>query len=220
MTDEPTLQLYAYWCSMAAYRVRVALNLKGVSAEEIPINLDAGEQLAPAFLAVNPEGAVPALIEPGHAPLTQSMAILEYLEERYPEPPLLPKDLYARARVRSLAALIVSDTHPLIVPRVRTYLMTHAGFDNTAWRAWATNWVTRGVSTMEARLAADPATGRFCHGDQVTIADICLASLVDVAKALRFELNDIPTVIGIVARCGELEAFARANPKRQVGAPA
>jgi maleylacetoacetate isomerase len=220
MTDEPALQLYAYWRSMAAYRVRVALNLKGVHAEEIPIDLDAGEQLAPAFLAVNPEGAVPALIEPGHAPLTQSMAILEYLEERYPEPPLLPKDLYARARVRSLAALIVSDTHPLIVPRVRTYLMTHAGFDNAAWRAWATHWVTRGVTTMETRLAADPATGRFCHGDQVTIADICLASLVDVARALRFELTDIPTVTGIVARCGELEAFERANPMRQAGAPA
>jgi maleylacetoacetate isomerase len=220
MTDEPTLQLYAYWRSMAAYRVRVALNLKGVRARETPIDLDAGEQLTPAFLAVNPEGAVPALIEPGHAPLTQSIAILEYLEERYPEPPLLPKDLYARARVRSLAALIVSDTHPLIVPRVRTYLMTHAGFDNTAWRAWATHWVTRGVTAMETRLAADPATGRFCHGDQVTMADICLASLITVARALRFELTDIPTVTGIVARCEELDAFARANPVRQLGAPA
>jgi maleylacetoacetate isomerase len=219
MTDEPALQLYAYWRSMAAYRVRVALSLKGIRTKEIPVDLDVEEQLEPAFLAVNPEGAVPALIEPGHPPLTQSIAILEYLEERYPEPPLLPKDLYARARVRSLAALIVSDTHPLIVPRVRTYLMTHAAFDNTAWRAWATNWVTRGVTTMETRLAADPATGRFCHGDQVTIADICLASLVTVAKALRFEMNDIPTVTGIVARCGEIEAFERANPVRQTGAP-
>jgi glutathione S-transferase len=118
MTDQPALQLYAYWRSMAAYRVRVALNLKGIRAQEIPVNLEAGEQLAPEFLAVNPEGAVPALIEPGQPPLTQSTAILEYLDERFPEPPLLLKDLRARARVRSLAALITSDTHPMIVPRV------------------------------------------------------------------------------------------------------
>ena len=221
MTDEPALQLYGYWRSMAGYRVRVALNLKGIRAQEIPVNLEAGEQLAPEFLAVNPEGAVPALIEPGQPALTQSTAILEYLDERFPEPPLLPKDLRARARVRSLAALIVSDTHPMIVPRVRHYLMTHAGFDNAAWRAWAINWVRRGVTAMETRLAGDPATGGFCHGDQVTIADICLASLVVVAKGLglQFELSDIPTVTRICARCEEIDAFERANPIRQVGAP-
>jgi maleylacetoacetate isomerase len=220
MTDEPALQLYGYWRSMATYRVHVGLSLKGIHAQEVPINLEAGEQLAPEFLAVNPEGAVPALIEAGQPPLSQSIAILEYLDERFPEPPLLPEDLRARARVRSLAALIISDTHPLIVPRVRDYLVTHSGFDNAAWRAWVLNWVTRGVTAMETRLAGDPATGGFCHRDQVTIADICLASLVVVAKGLlQLEMSDIPTVTRIVARCEEIDAFERANPMRQVGAP-
>jgi maleylacetoacetate isomerase len=219
MTVEPALQLYAYWTSMAVYRVRVALNLKDIRAHEIEINLATGEQFAPEFLAVNPEGAVLAMIERGRPALTQSSAILEYLDERFPEPPLLPKDLRARARVRSLAALIVSDTHPLIVPRVRNYLMAHAGFDDAAWRAWAVNWVTRGATAMEARLADDPATGGFCHGDQVTIADICLASLVIVARRLKFELSNIPTVTRIVARCGEIDAFQRADPMRQAAAP-
>jgi maleylacetoacetate isomerase len=219
MKDEPAFQLYAYWRSMAAFRVRVALGLKGLAAREIPIDLDAGEQFDPAFLAVNPEGAVPALIEGEHPPLTQSFAILEYLDERFPEPPLLPNDLRDRARVRSLAALITSDTHPLIVPRVRNYLMTEAGFDAAKWRAWQLNWVTRGLTTIETRLARDPATGAFCHGDQVTIADICLASLTAGAKVFKFELSDIPTVARIVARCGEIDAFARANPMLQLGAP-
>jgi maleylacetoacetate isomerase len=205
---------------MAAYRVRVALGIKGIEVREVPIDLDAGEQLAPEFLAVNPEGAVPALIEAGQAPLTQSMAILEYLEERYPKPPLLPTDLRARARVRSLAALIVSDTHPLIVPRVRKYLMSRAGFDDAAWLNWRTNWLTRGLTAMETRLAGDPATGAFCQGDQVTIADICLMSLVAVAKVLGFEADNVPTVRAIVARCEAIEAFARASPMRQAGAPA
>jgi len=183
------------------------------------VDLDAGEQLSPAFLAVNPEGAVPALIEPGEPPLTQSMAILEYLEERFPHPPLLPEDLRGRARVRSLAILIAGDTHPLIVPRVRNYLVTQAGFDAAAWRAWAVHWMTRGVSAMETRLADDPATGAFCHGDAVTMADICLASLVAVGKVLRFEVSAYPTVERIIARCEAIEAFELASPVRQLGAP-
>jgi len=219
MTNEPTLQLYAYWRSMAAYRVRVALGLKGLQAQEIPINLDAGEQFAPEFLAVNPEGAVPALIEAGRPPITQSIAILEYLDERYPELPLLPTDLYARARVRSLAALIVSDTHPLIVPRVRKYLTTHQGFDDEAWRAWTINWLMRGLTAFENRLASDRATGEFCQGDQVTIADVCLSSIVAVAKVFKFEAASLPTVNRIAARCEEIEAFARANPTLQPGSP-
>jgi maleylacetoacetate isomerase/maleylpyruvate isomerase len=218
MTDQVTL--YGFWRSMATYRVRVALSLKGVQAHEIDVNLDTAEQLSAQFLAVNPEGALPALIEPGQPALTQSMAILEYLEERYPQPALLPQDLYARARVRSLAALIASDTHPLIVPRVRTYLSSQAGFDTAAWRAWATHWVVRGAAAMETRLARDPATGIFCHGDQVTIADICLASLVTVAKTIKFELRDVPTITRIVDGCERLEAFQRAHPQRQSGAPA
>jgi maleylacetoacetate isomerase len=198
MSDQSALVLYGFWRSMAAYRVRVALALKGLAVHEIAIDLDAGEQFAPSFVAVNPEGAVPALIEPGHAPLTQSMAILEYLEERYPDPPLLPADLHGRARVRSLAALVVSDTHPLIVPRVRSYLTAEASFDDAAFRAWSAHWVTRGLTAMEARLASDPVTGAFCHGDNVTFADICLANLGLAARTLRFDLGQTPTVARII----------------------
>jgi maleylacetoacetate isomerase/maleylpyruvate isomerase len=219
MPDQPALVLYGFWRSMAAYRVRVALALKGLAAQEFPIDLDAGEQFAPDFLAVNPESAVPALIEPGQAPLTQSMAILEYLEERFPEPPLLPADLHGRARVRSLAALVVSDTHPLIVPRVRTNLTAEAGFDDAAFRAWSAHWITRGLATIEARLANDPATGAFCHGDGVTFADICLANLGLAARTLRFDLGQTPTVARILERCDALDAFAGAHPRRQLGAP-
>ena len=204
---------------MAAYRVRVALALKGVRADEIAINLDAGEQFAADFLSVNPEGAVPALVEAGKSPMTQSMAILEYIDERFREPPLLPADMHGRARVRSLAALVVSDTHPLLVPRVRAYLKDEAGFDETALRAWSINWMTRGMRAIETRLVNDPLTGKFCHGDRVTMADICLCSLATVAATFKFTLGDVPTLSGIVARCEAIDAFACAHPMRQMGAP-
>jgi maleylacetoacetate isomerase/maleylpyruvate isomerase len=215
-----SLALYGYWRSMAAYRVRVALALKGVTVREVAIDLDAGEQFAPDFLAVNPEGAVPALVEPGHAPISQSMAILEYLEERYPEPALLPMDLHGRARVRSLAALIASDTHPLLVPRVTAYLSREAGLEEPAVRAWSLHWVMRGLAVAEARLANDPATGAFCHGDRVSFADICLANLGIVAKAAaRADLASFPTVARIVGRCETMDAFVAAEPRRQLNAP-
>jgi maleylacetoacetate isomerase len=216
---EPAFELYAFWRSSATFRVRVALNLKGLQAREILIDLDTGEQLSAEFLAVNPQGAIPALIEPGHPPLTQSVAILEYLEERFPSPPLLPSDPHGRARVRSLAALMASDTHPLIVPRVKKYLTGPGGFDDAAWRAWQVNWFTRGFQAMEARLSNDPATGAFCHGDTPTLADICLASVTAVAKVFKVEVPDIPTVNRISARCAEIPAFAKAEPMAQVGAP-
>jgi maleylacetoacetate isomerase len=216
---EPAFELYAFWRSSATFRVRVALNLKGLKAREILIDLDAGEQLSADFLAVNPQGAIPALIEPGHPPLTQSLAILEYLEERFPAPPLLPSDPYARARVRSLAALMASDTHPLIVPRVKKYLTGPGRFDDAAWRAWQVNWFTRGFQAMEARLSNDPATGLFCHGDTPTLADICLASVTAVARVFKVEVPDIRTVNRISARCAEIPAFAKADPMVQVGAP-
>jgi maleylacetoacetate isomerase len=219
VSDKPALRLYGFWRSMAVYRVRVALELKGVKAEEVAIDLDAGEQLAPEFLAMNPEGALPALVEPGRPPVTQSMAILEFLDELFPEPPLLPADLHGRARVRSLAALIVSDTHPLLVPRVRTYLKDKAGFDEAALRAWSINWMTRGLKAMETRLATDDATGEFCHGDRVTMADICLCSLATIAATFKFKLDNAPTLARIVARCEAMDAFARAHPMRQAGAP-
>jgi maleylacetoacetate isomerase/maleylpyruvate isomerase len=219
MTDAPAFRLYGFWRSMAAYRVRVALNLKGVAVEEIALDLDAGDQFAPDFLAINPEGAVPALVEPGRPAITQSMAILEYLEERFTQPPLLPADLEGRARVRSLAALVVSDTHPLIVPRARTYLTQVAGLDAAAARAWGVHWITRGLAMLEARLARDPETGLFSHGDAPTFADLALASLAVPAQTLGFDLAPYPTVSRIVAACADVPAFAAAHPSRQVGAP-
>ncbi len=217
--SKPHLTLYAYWRTSATYRVRVALALKGLAAEERLVDIDGGEHLRPEFLAINPQGAIPALVVEGHAPLTQSLAILEFLDEQHPEPALLPADAYGRARVRSLAATMASDTHPLIVPRVRKYLKEAAGFDDAAWRAWQTQWFTRGFTDIEARLRDDPATGRFCHGNSLTIADICLASVEAVARVFRIKVDNIPTVDRIVAECNRHDAFSRADPLVQVGAP-
>jgi maleylacetoacetate isomerase len=219
MADQPPIRLYGFWRSMAAYRVRVALNLKGLVAEEVALDLDSGDQFAPDFLAINPEGAVPALKIGDQPVLTQSMAILEYLEERFPKPALLPKDLAARARVRSLAALVAADTHPLIVPRVRTYLTGTAGLNPGDLRAWSAHWIGRGLTALETRLARDAETGTFCHGEAPTFADLCLGSLAIPAKTLGVELSGYPTVARITAACEALDAFARAHPARQVGAP-
>nr|WP_321985703.1 maleylacetoacetate isomerase [uncultured Lichenicoccus sp.] len=223
MSDQPadrtSLILYAFWRTSATYRVRVALALKGLAAQERLVDIDAGEHLRPQFLAINPQGALPALVVPGHPTLTQSVAILEFLEELHPTPALLPDDPHGRARVRSLAATMASDTHPLIVPRVRKYLREAAGFDDAAWRAWQTAWFTRGFTDIEARLRDNPATGTFCHGDSPTIADICLASVEAVARVFKIKVDGIPTVDRIVAACNRLDAFANADPMIQVGAP-
>jgi maleylacetoacetate isomerase/maleylpyruvate isomerase len=213
------MELFAYWRSQAGFRVRVALNLKRVAFHETVIDLDKGDQHAPGFRALNPQGAVPALVEDGQAPITQSLAILEYLEERYPEPPLLPSDLPGRARVRSLACLAAADTHPLFVPRVRAYLVKHDGYDAGRWRAWLEHWLLSGLRTFETRLAREPQTGAFCHGDRVTIADLCLAGLAATAEVFKVEIAGMPTVERIVARCSELDAFRRAHPLAQPGAP-
>jgi maleylacetoacetate isomerase len=215
-----TYQLYAFWRSSATYRVRVALAIKRLTAEERYIDLDAGDQRGEAFLKINPMGAIPALVILGQAPLTQSLAILEYLDEIVPDPPLLPKDPLGRARVRSIAAGLAADTHPLVVPRVRQYLMTTGGFDLTGWRAWQTQWFTVGLQALEQRLATEAATGAYCHGDSVTIADIVLTSVVTVMRVFKIAVADIPTIDRIVARCETHEAFANAAPLRQAGAPA
>ena len=219
MTSQPDYQLYAYWRTSATYRVRVALNLKGIKAQETIINLDAGEQRSDAFLKINPLGAIPAFIEAGYAPLTQSLAILEFVDEAHPTPPLLPKDLHGRARVRSLAAMLTADTHPLITPRVRKYLTGPGGFDDAAWRAWQIQWFGAGLTAFEKHLSSDKGTGRFCHGDQVTMADICLASIIVVTRVFKIVIPDTPTIDRIMAECEALEAFAKAAPSRQVGAP-
>jgi maleylacetoacetate isomerase len=213
-------QLYAFWRSSATYRVRVALALKGLTAQEHTIDLDAGDQRGQVFLAINPLGAIPALIVPGQAPLTQSLAILEYLDETVPNPPLLPADPLGRARVRSIAAGLAADTHPLVVPRVRQYLTTTGGFDHAAWRAWQIQWFTAGLQALEQRLATEAGTGAYCHGDSITTADILLMSIVAVMRVFKITIADIPTIDRIVALCETHQAFANAAPFKQVGAPA
>jgi maleylacetoacetate isomerase/maleylpyruvate isomerase len=223
MTREPRFELFSFWRTSATYRVRVALNLKGVVAEETNVNVDAAEQRGAAFLKINPMGAIPALLDRQEGmpktPLTQSLAILEFLEETYPEPPLLPRDAHGRARVRSLAGLLAADTHPLITPRVRKYLTGVGHFDDAAWRAWQIHWFATGLSALEERLVHETETGRFCHGDSLTIADICLASIIVVMRVFKIEVTGIPTVLRIMAACEELDAFTRADPMRQIGAP-
>jgi maleylacetoacetate isomerase/maleylpyruvate isomerase len=219
MTTQPPFELYAFWRTSATYRVRVALNLKGMTAHERIVDLDAGEQRDPAFLKINPLGGIPALVVPGHPPLTQSLAILEFLEESQPQPALLPADLHGRARVRSIAAMLATDTHPLITPRVKKYLIGQGGFDDAAWRAWQIQWFGTGLAAVEARLASEAGTGTFCHGDEVTIADICLASIVAMVRVFKISIPDIPTIDRIMASCEALDAFAKADPRKQVGAP-
>ena len=223
MTDPARFELFSFWRTSATYRVRVAFRLKGVLPQEHNINLDGGEQRGEAFLKINPLGAVPALLDHGPGqpatPLTQSLAILEFLEETYPAPALLPADAHGRARVRSLALMLAADTHPLITPRVKKYLTTAGNFDDAAWRAWQIHWFSAGLLALEQRLANEPGTGAFCHGDAPTLADICLASIVVVMRVFKIEVAAVPTVLRIMAACEQLDAFALSAPGRQAGAP-
>ncbi len=223
MADTSRFELYSFWRTSATYRVRVACNLKGISPTERNVNLDAGEQRGEAFLKINPMGAIPALIDTQadmpHTPITQSLAILEFLDEVYPTPALLPADPHGRARVRSLAAMLAADTHPLITPRVKKYLVAEAKFDDAAWRAWQIQWFTTGLQAVEQRLANEPGTGSFCHGESVTTADICLASILVVMRVFKIEVPNIPTIQRIMAHCEKQEAFAKAAPALQAGAP-
>ncbi|MEA3094378.1 MAG: maleylpyruvate isomerase [Caballeronia sp.] len=219
MSEQAQFELFAFWRSSAAFRVRVALSLKGLSANEQNIDLDAGEQRSAEFLKISPLGSIPALVSEGHEPLTQSLSILEFLDELQPSPPLLPSDLYGRARVRSIASMCAADTHPMVVPRVKKYLQTTGGFDDAAWRAWQIKWFGTGLAAVEARLAGAPETGKFCHGDEPTMADICLASIVAVTRVFKIVIPDVPTIDRIMAACDEHPAFMKADPKRQAGAP-
>lgn len=221
MIDEPRFDLYSFWRTSATYRIRVALNLKGIVAREHDIDIDAGEHRGDTFLRINPMGAIPVLID--HAgdptPLTQSLAILEFLEEVAPQVPILPQNAHDRVRVRSLASILVADTHPFIVPRVKKYLAEKANFDADAFKAWQTHWVSTGLKAYETNLAGNARTGRFSHGDTPTIADICLASIVVVTRVFGLKVEGVPTVDRIIAECEAMDAFAKADPRRQAGAP-
>lgn len=210
------MQLHGFWRSLATYRVRIALGLKGVAVPETVVDLDAGDQHAPAFRALNPMGGVPALVLDDGTVLTQSLAILEWIEETYPAPPLLPDGAAARARVRALCAITAADTHPLVVPRVQGYLGRAFGADDAARRAWAAHWFTLGLQAYEAQVGAGP----FCAGNAPGMADACLASHVAGSERFGADLEPFPAVRRIQAACMALPAFAGAHPLRQPGAPA
>lgn len=215
------MKLYGFWRSLATYRVRVALALKGLSADVVSIDLLQGKQHDVSYRDVNPQGVVPALIVDDGPPLFQSIAILEYLEETYPEPPLLPRDPRGRARVRGLAQIVVSDGHPLIVPRIRAYMEKELGLDEAARNRWLAHWSLEALKAVEGHLAKEKSTGRYCHGDIVTLADVCLASQVIGARDyFKCDVSRVPTVMRVYGECMKLPAFDNALPQNQPDAQA
>jgi maleylacetoacetate isomerase/maleylpyruvate isomerase len=214
------MRIFSFWRSLATFRVRIALNLKGVVPDEvIDVNLMKGEQRADTFRKVNPMMAIPALVEDDGAVLYESLAIIEYLDETHPNPPLLPRDARGRARVRALAQIVACDSHPLIVPRVREYLAHEFKIDEAGVMKWAQHWHRAALTALEAHLQ-DKATGRYCHGDAVTLADICVASQFAGANFFKVDLEPFPTFKRIAETCMQIDAFARAHPLKQPGAPA
>jgi maleylacetoacetate isomerase/maleylpyruvate isomerase len=214
------MKLFSFWRSLATYRVRIALNLTGITPEVFEINLPQGKQREAEFVKINPMMAIPALIEDDGTVLFESLAILEYLDETHPDPPLLPKAPKARARVRGLAQIVACDTHPLIVPRVREYLAHEYRVDEPGLMKWGHHWHMASLKALETHLAGSPETGKYCHRDQITIADICLAGQAVGAAYFRADLAPFPTVKRIVDEVNTIDAFARAHPLKQPGAPA
>jgi maleylacetoacetate isomerase len=208
------VKLYGYFRSSAAYRVRIALALKKVPYESLALDLRAGAQRGLDYLALNPQGLVPALVDGEHV-VAQSLAILEYLEETRPTPPLLPPGAAARARVRRLAALVVCDIHPLNNLRVLEYLERELGAAQPARERWMRHWIETGFTAFESLLAGAPQTGRFCHGDEPTLADVCLVPQLYNARRFGCPLDAFPTLVAVDARCRALPAFAAAAPEQQ-----
>jgi len=214
------MKIFSFWRSLATYRVRIALNLKGLVPEEIiEVNLMKGQQRQAEFRAVNPMMAIPALVDGDGPALFESLAIIEYLDETHPNPPLLPRDPRGRARVRGLAQIVACDSHPLIVPRVREYLEHEFKLDEAARTKWCQHWHTAALTALEAHLAG-PATGRYCHGDTITLADICLASQAAGAKFFNVDTARFPNFSRIANSLATNDAFAHAHPLKQPGAPA
>lgn len=210
------MKLYSYFRSSAAYRVRIALNLKGIAYETVPVHLvkDGGQQLSESYRQLNPTALVPTLVD-GDLAIGQSMAILEYLEETHPEHALLPADAKGRARVRTIAQFIACDIHPLDNLRVLKYLKHEMKVSEDAKNTWYKHWVEVGLTAVEAMLAGHPDTGRYCHGDQPTFADLCLVPQVANARRFDCSLDAMPNIVRIDAACAELAAFQKAAPANQ-----
>lgn len=211
------ITLFSYWRSSAAYRVRIGLNLKGIAHEIVPVHLtrDGGRHKSEYYHEINPQELVPAL-QDGQRTIRQSLAILEYLDEAYPDKPLLPPDPRARSRVRGLAQLIACDIHPLNNLRVLKYLKAEMGADEARNQAWMHHWMALGFAAFEELLTDNPSTGLCCEGDDPTIADCCLIPQLYNARRFELDLEPYPRILGIEAHCLSLAAFDSALPENQI----
>jgi maleylpyruvate isomerase len=210
------MKLYTYFRSSAAYRVRIALNLKGLEYDAIPVHLlrDGGEQLQEQYRSINPSGLVPAF-QDEYITLTQSMAILEYLEDAHPQVPIMPKDAAERARVRELAQIIACDIHPVNNLRVLRYLVHELGVSEEQKAEWYRHWLVGGLEVLEKHLARDPSAGPLCHGHTPTIADCCLVPQIFNAQRHGIDVSIYPNIARINAQCIEIPAFVAAHPSNQ-----
>jgi maleylacetoacetate isomerase len=208
--------LYGYFRSSAAFRARIALNLKGIKPELRFIHLlkDGGQQHTPQYKALNPQELIPALVHDGHT-ITQSLAVIEYLDEIVPEPPLLPRDVYGRARSREIAYVVACDIHPVNNLRIGQYMKRTFGRTDDDVMDWHRHWITLGFDALEKMLATSPETGKFCHGDTPTVADICLIPQCANARRVKLDLEPWPTIARIEAHALSTPAFDAALPKNQ-----
>ncbi len=206
------MKLYNFFRSGTSYRLRIALNLKGLSPEYVPVDLRTEQHLGAEYRALNPQGLVPTLVTDDAQVLIQSPAILEWLEERYPEPALLPADAAGRARVRAMAALVGCDIHPINNRRILEYLRHQFGCDEAAINAWCSTWISAGFDALEALLAADPGRGAFCFGNAPTLADVYLVPQIDSARRFKVDLSRWPRLLAVDEACRALDAFERAAP--------
>ncbi len=209
------MKLYNFFRSGTSHRLRIALNLKGLSADYVAVDLRKEEHLGAAFKALNPQGLVPALVTDDAQVLIQSPAIIEWLEEQYPAPALLPQAPMARARVRALAALVGCDIHPVNNRRILEYLRKQFGADEAAINAWCGTWIAEGFDALEALLAADTARGAFCFGHAPTLADVYLVPQVESARRFKVDLSRWPLIGAVEAACMQLPAFQKAAPSQQ-----
>ena len=207
------MQLYNYFRSSASYRVRIALALKGLDYDYMPVHLLKNEQLGPAFAQISPGGLVPVL-QDGDKLLTQSIAIIEYLDETHPEPSLLPGDAFQRARIRALAQDIACEIHPINNLRVLRYLVRDLKVSEDDKNRWYRHWVETGLETVERQLADHPATGRYCHGETPTLADITLVPQIHNAQRFDCRLDHVPTVMRVFEACMQHEAFDATQPSK------
>lgn len=209
------MKLYTFFRSSAAFRVRIALNLKGLAYELQPVSLPKGDHRRPEYARVNPQALVPMLELDDGTRLNQSLAIIEFLDQRYPQPPLVPEDALGRARVRSLALLIACEIHPLNNLRALNYLRKDLGLLEEQVNAWYRHWIAEGLAKLEAELTQSPGAGSFCHGDAPTMADCCLVPQIFNAKRYKSDLTPYPMAMRVFEQCMQLEAFDRAQPSKQ-----